>query len=76
MAKKEMKKLGWFDSFAIYVSAALLLYLMTHFLIPYLSRLTEQEPILFWFLVAGLGVFTPLIITAIVILRQEGYRIS
>ncbi len=71
-----MKKLGWLGSFAVYVPAALLLYLATAFVIPYLSRVTGQEPIFFWFLVAGLGVFVPLILTAVLILRSEGRRLN
>ena len=75
-SKTELKKLGLLGSFAIYIPASALLYFLTKFLIPYLSRITGQETILFWFLVAGLGVFTPLIITAIMILKFEGYKIS
>ncbi len=74
--KTELKKLGFFGSFAIYIPAAILMYYMTRFLIPYLSEVTGQETILFWFIVAGLGIFTPLIITGILILNSEGYKIS
>ncbi|HBL74797.1 MAG TPA: CPBP family intramembrane metalloprotease [Prolixibacteraceae bacterium] len=49
---------------------------MTKFLIPYLSEVTGQETILFWFIVGGIGIFTPLIITGILILKAEGYKIS
>jgi len=31
-----------------------------------------MEPIFFWFIVAGLGIFTPLLITAVLILKKEG----
>lgn len=75
-SKIEIKKLGFLGSFAIYIPAAILMYCMTKYLIPYLSRVTGQETILFWFIVAGLGIFTPLIITAILILKAEGYKIS
>lgn len=71
-----MKKLGLWGSMAIYIPAAILLYCQSKFLIPYLSRTTGQETILFWFVVAGLGAFTPLIIAGILILNTEGYRIS
>jgi len=74
--KAELKKLGLWGSMAIYVTAAILLYCQSKFLIPYLSRTTGQETILFWFIVAGLGVFTPLIIAGILILNTEGYGIS
>jgi len=74
--KTELKKLGILGSFAIYIPASILIYSLTKYLIPYLSEIYGQETIMFWFLVAGLGVFTPLIITAILILKFEGYRIS
>jgi membrane protease YdiL (CAAX protease family) len=74
--KTEIKKLGLLGSFAIYIPAAILMYCLTQFLIPFLSKETGQETILFWFIVAGFGIFTPLIITGIFIIRAEGYKIS
>lgn len=74
--KIALKKLGLLGSFAIYIPAAALMYCLTKYLIPYLSLITGQETILFWFIVAGLGIFVPLIITGILILRSEGYIIS
>ncbi len=72
----DLKKLGLLSSFSIYIPAALLMFVMTKYLIPYLSKITGQETILFWFLVAGLGVFIPLIITAVIIIKSEGFKIS
>jgi len=74
--KTEIKKLGLIGSFAIYIPASILMFCLTKYLIPYLSNTTGQETILFWFIVAGLAVFTPLIITAILILKSEGYKIN
>lgn len=74
--KAELKKLGLLGSFAIYIPAAVLMYCMTKYLIPFLSNITGQEMILFWFIVAGLGIFTPLIITGLLVLRKEGYTLS
>lgn len=71
-----LKKLGLFASFAMYIPAAILMYVMTTYLIPYLSKTTGQETILFWFIVAGLGIFTPLIVTGILILKSEGYKLN
>lgn len=71
-----IKKLGLLGSFSIYVPAAILMSILTRYLIPYLTEVTGQETILFWFIVAGLGIFTPLIITGILILRSEGYKFS
>jgi membrane protease YdiL (CAAX protease family) len=73
---KPIKKLGFISSFAIYIPAAMLMYGMTRYLIPYLSKTTGQETILFWFIVAGLGIFTPLIVTGLLMLRSEGYHFS
>jgi len=73
---KELKGMGLVFSFVIFGSAALLIFLLTKFLIPFLSKTTGQETILFWFIVAGLGVFLPLIVTAIIILKSEGYNLS
>lgn len=75
-SNKEIRKLGLIGSFAIYIPASLLMYYLTKYLIPYLSNATGLETILFWFIVAGIGIFTPLIITALLILKSEGYRIN
>ena len=72
----DLKKLGLVSSFSIYIPAAILMFVLTKYLIPYLSKITGEETILFWFIVAGLGVFTPLIIAALIILKSEGYSIS
>ncbi|MFZ5431869.1 MAG: CPBP family intramembrane glutamic endopeptidase [Bacteroidota bacterium] len=69
----QVQKLGLAGSFAIYIPAAILMVVLTKYLIPYLSEVTGQETILFWFLVAGLGIFTPLIIAGWLILKSEGY---
>jgi membrane protease YdiL (CAAX protease family) len=74
--KKEIRKLGLIGSLAIYIPASLLMVILTKYLIPYLSNVTGQETILFWFIVAGCGIFLPLIITGLVILQSEGFRIS
>jgi membrane protease YdiL (CAAX protease family) len=52
--------------------AALLLLVGTQWLIPMLAARTGVEPILFWFLVGGLGVFTPLALIGVMLLIQEG----
>jgi membrane protease YdiL (CAAX protease family) len=72
----KLRKLVLFPSFSIYVVAALLMFIQTNFLIPYLSKVTGQETILFWFIVAAIGIFTPLIILGIIILKIEGFQIN
>jgi len=74
--KIHLKKLGIAGSFAIYIPAAVLMFIVTKYLIPYLSQITGKETILFWFIVGGLGIFIPLIITGILILKLEGYTFS
>ena len=72
----ELMKLGLAGSFAIYIPAAILMFGLTKYLIPHLSEFTGQETILFWFIVGGLGIFTPLIITGFLILKYEGFNIT
>ncbi len=72
----ELKKLGIIPSFAIFLSAATGMFLLTRHLIPYLSEATGHETILFWFIVGGLGVFLPLLIVAVLLLRAEGFDLS
>jgi len=74
--ENKLKPLGLLPSFSIFGAASVLLLIQTNFTIPYLSQKTGIETIFFWFLVAGVGVFLPLIITAIFILRSEGYDLS
>ncbi|HPN37936.1 MAG TPA: CPBP family glutamic-type intramembrane protease [Melioribacteraceae bacterium] len=63
-------------SSAIYISASLLLYFQTHYVIPYLSSVSSEETILFWFVVAGLGVFLPLVLVGLFILKTEGLELN
>jgi membrane protease YdiL (CAAX protease family) len=76
MENHSLKKLGLTGSISIYVSAATLMYCLTRYLIPYLSTITGQETIFFWFIVAGFGIFMPLILTGILMLKSEGYYLS
>ncbi len=64
--------MGLGQTLAIFGAGSALLFVGTHGLIPMLSRLTGQEPILFWFLIGGLGVFVPLLLLAVVLLHTEG----
>jgi membrane protease YdiL (CAAX protease family) len=68
--------MGVVFSMSIYIAASVLMFTLTRYLIPFLQRTTGWEIILFWFLVGSLGVFLPLIITGIVILKKEGRRFS
>jgi membrane protease YdiL (CAAX protease family) len=76
VSNQHIRKLGILGSFAIYIPASLLMFFLTKYLIPYLSKTTGQETILFWFIIGGLGIFTPLIITALIILKSEGFHLN
>lgn len=71
---KQLKKMGLWTSLAVYFPATLLLLVGTKFLIPFLSRTTGQETVFYWFIVGGLGVFLPLVVTGGIILKHEGHR--
>ncbi len=71
-----IRKLGLSGSLAVFIPAAILMFCMTKYMIPFLSEVTGQETILFWFIVGGAGIFLPLIVTGILILRAEGYQYS
>lgn len=68
----QIRPMGWIHTLAIFGGAGVMLFVCTHVLIPLLSEATGLEPILFWFLIGGLGVFTPLLVAAWLLLRQEG----
>lgn len=74
--KNEIKGIGLLNSFLIFGSAAILLAVETQFLIPLLSRRTGIETVIFWFLVAGLGLFLPMLILAFFMLKSEGQKIE
>ena len=64
--------IGLAGGFALFGAAGLLLWIATHGLIPAVAVRTGIEPVLLWFLFAGLGVFLPLVLAAHVILVSEG----
>jgi membrane protease YdiL (CAAX protease family) len=72
----KLKKLGLVESFIIFGSAAILMYVLTHFLIPFISRITGIETIISWFIVGGIGIFIPLILLGLLILKREGYKVT
>ena len=67
-----LKGLGALKSLSIFGTAGLILFLETHFLIPWLSKTTGIETVVCWFLVAGLGMFLPLLLAAYFMLKSEG----
>ncbi|MFZ5518046.1 MAG: CPBP family intramembrane glutamic endopeptidase [Candidatus Zhuqueibacterota bacterium] len=71
-----IKGINLLHSLLIFGIAAILLALETQFLIPFLSKTTGIEPIIFWFLVAGLGLFLPMLSLTYFILKNEGLKID
>jgi membrane protease YdiL (CAAX protease family) len=64
--------MGLAASAGVFVAASVLLLLCTRVAIPKLAEWTGIETVFWWFVVGGLGVFLPLIVTAAWILRREG----
>lgn len=71
-----VKKFGWVESLTVGLILSLILFLQTHFAIPILSDSTGIEPIIFWFLIAGLLMFLPMILYGLYILDKEGNRFN
>ena len=74
--KNNVKGMGLKNSLLIFGIASILLALETQFLIPFLSRRTGIETVIFWFLVAGLGLFLPMLFLSFFMLRSEGLKIE
>lgn len=68
------KPMSVWMSILIFGLAAIVLYLATHYIIPFLIKTTNIHPALSWFIVGGIVVFLPLFITAIVATRREGAK--
>lgn len=67
----KIKGFGFSISILIFGCASIALIFETQYLIPFLSAKTGLEPIIFWCIVAGLGMFLPLLILAYLIIRSE-----
>jgi membrane protease YdiL (CAAX protease family) len=66
-----LQKMGIGQSIVIFGTASIALMLGTQLLIPVLVSVTGFESVFFWFLVAGLGIFLPLLIAAAILLKRE-----
>lgn len=72
---QSLPSFGLIKTLLAFGGASALLFLSTQILIPYFSETTQIEPVIFWFLTAGLLVFVPLVIAGYYILRSEGKTI-
>lgn len=68
----ELPPLGWLGTLALFGGAAIVLWLATRLGVPAASRTLGVEPVVGWLVVSSLAVFTPLLLTALLLLRQEG----
>ena len=57
-------------------TASLILILETHLLIPFIAKSTGRGTVHIWFLVAGLGMFLPMLIILLPILFVESYVVQ
>lgn len=64
--------LGLFGTLVLFGGAGLLLFAATHWIIPALAESTRVEPVVLWFISAGLAVFVPLMLITLFLLHQEG----
>lgn len=64
---------GILYSILLFGLAALILYVETNVLIPFLSKISGTETVIWWFLVAAFGMFIPLLFIASCFLRKEGW---
>ncbi len=74
--KTNIKPLGYTESFIIFGTASIILILETHFLIPFLSRISGWETVIFWFIFAGLGMFLPLLIASYIFIKRERHSFT
>lgn len=63
--------LGIIPSILIFGIAGLILYIESNFLIPFVATLTGIETVIWWFLIAAFGMFIPLLMLAVCMLRKE-----
>lgn len=68
----QFKPFGLIPSVLLFGLAALVFFVEIHWMIPILVRYINIEPIVGWFIVAGLGMFVPLLLVAFLILKTEG----
>lgn len=74
--KDNLKGLGFLPSFSIYILASIAMLIQTRYLIPFLSYVTGMEIVLSWFIVAALGIFSPLLLLAFFIIKHEGFSLN
>jgi len=63
--------IGWAGTLILFGAPAIALYVTTRIAIPNVSEVTGWEPVIWWFLLGGLGVFVPLLVIALLLLRGE-----
>lgn len=75
-SKNSNRSFGIIPSLVLFGLASLILFAETNYLIPYLSKISGTETVIWWFLVAAFGMFIPLLFIASYILRKEGWLLK
>ncbi|MCU0426242.1 MAG: CPBP family intramembrane metalloprotease [Candidatus Kapabacteria bacterium] len=60
-----------FSTMLPFIAASGIMLIVTHRLIPYLSNVSGQEPIIFWFIAGGWLIFLPLLLSSYFVLDRE-----
>jgi membrane protease YdiL (CAAX protease family) len=70
--RKMPPPLGWIQSLLLFGSAGAVLFIVSRGVMVAIRAATRLEPVLAWFLAGGLGLFAPLVLTGMFMLRREG----
>jgi len=73
MVLKNIKPLGFFLSLLFFTIPTLLLYMATHFCVPWLATWSQLPRVVCWYICGGALVFLPLFLTALLLYRLEGH---
>lgn len=68
---QKLKPFGLIPSFLLFGSAAIILFLEANYLIPYLTSISGIETVIWWFVVSAFGMFIPLILLGLYLLKKE-----
>ena len=69
--ENQIKPMGIGQSIIIFAVASLALWLGTRYLFPVINKWLGVETVVSWFLVAGLGIFFPILVLAGILLKKE-----
>jgi len=73
ISKNSNRSFGIKPSLILFGLVGLILFAETNYLIPYLSKISGTETVIWWFIVSAFGMFIPLLFIASCFLRKEGW---